>query len=155
MRFLLFSAAMAVLLAGCGKKAPSIERHAVQPVEGQVIWKQKPLAGAYVTFYPRGWQEHAFSSNPSATTDSDGRYRLGTYKKDDGAPAGKYTITVTCPDRSPSAPKMYPPNILPKEYSTPETSGLEVEIVEGTNVVPPVDLGGKPDAAENERQGAK
>lgn len=142
---------VALVLVSCSKKGPAIERHSVQPVEGQVIWKQKPLAGAYVTFHPQGWEEHSFTTNPAATTGADGRYRLGTYAKGDGAPAGKYVITVTSPDRSPGAPKMYPPNILPKQYSDPKTSGLEVVIVEGTNVVPALDLGGKPDDKENEK----
>jgi hypothetical protein len=155
MRLAFYVAIAALMVVGCGKKGPSIQRHAVQPVEGQVIWKQTPLAGAYVTFHPRGWEEHAFSNNPAATTGPDGRYRLGTYSKDDGAPAGKYVITVTCPDHSPTAPKMYPPNILPKQYSSPDTSGLEVEIVEGANVVPPLDLGGKPDAEGGKKSGAK
>jgi hypothetical protein len=47
------------------------------------------------------------------------------------------------------------PNILPKQLSLAKTSGLEVEIVEGENVLPPLDLGGKPDPEEKGKQGTR
>jgi hypothetical protein len=134
-----------VLLAGCGPKIASFDRHAVQPVEGQVIWQGQPLAGALVTFHPKGWRTDPGTSAPSAETGPDGRYQLTTYKTGDGAPAGNYAITVVL--RKPRASRsgsMFGPNQLPKQYESPETSGLEVEIVSGANTVPVLDLGGKP-----------
>ena len=87
MRFTFCGIAVAALaMAGCGKKGPVIERHEVCPVEGQVIWKKKPLPGALVTFQPKGWKLHDFTTYPAATTEEDGSYRLNTYGKGDGAP---------------------------------------------------------------------
>ena len=144
-------AVTALAAAGCGQKGPVIEKHEVYPVEGQVIWKKKPLAGAYVTFHPKGWKLHDSAPYPAAVTGEDGMYRLDTYGKGDGAPAGKYAITVTAPDRT--VKTMSPPNLLPKEFSSPDTSGLEVEVANGANNVPPIDLGGTPD--EGAEAGAK
>jgi hypothetical protein len=141
----------AMALAGCSKKGPVIVKHEVYPVEGRVIWKGKPLGGANITFHPRGWETHDFTAHPAAITDPDGHYRLSTYGKGDGAPAGKYAVTVTAPDRSPKAPKMYAPNILPKEFASPDTSGLETEVVQGNNEVPALDLGGEPEKDSTEK----
>jgi hypothetical protein len=147
MKYLFLSTTMAVLLAGCGPKIATFERHSVYPVEGTVIWKQKPLVGARLEFHPLGWTLRAFTHAPVAVTGKDGRFHVSTYGGDDGAPVGKYTITIVCND---GLPGMSRPNILPARYTLVETSGLEVEIVEGANVLPPLDLGGKSDPEKKE-----
>ena len=76
----------AITASGCGPRAPVIEKHYVNPVEGQVIWKGKPLGNAKVTFNPNGWKLHAFTTLPVGFTEPDGTYRLDTYKHGDGAP---------------------------------------------------------------------
>jgi hypothetical protein len=152
--FVCLAALAALVLSGCGQKKLQVERHAVYPVEGEVIWKEKPLAGAHLEFYPLGWSLYSFTHTPMAVTGKDGRYRVGTYDKEDGAPAGKYAITITCLD--PKVIGMYSTsNILPKQYGDPKTSGLEVEIVEGTNALPPLRLtekAEKSDKADSAKQ---
>jgi len=153
MRFLFCTAAVAALTrAGCSKKGPHIEKYEVYPVEGQVIWKGKPLAEARLEFFPKGWSLRPYSHTPVAVTGPDGRFQLSSYGGGDGAPAGKYIITVVCRDPTIKGKQMYSTaNILPKQYSQSATSGLEVEVVEGKNVVPPLDLGGKPDAPSDKK----
>ena len=58
----------AITASGCGPRAPVIEKHYVNPVEGQVIWKGKPLGNAKVTFNPNGWKLHAFTTLPVGFT---------------------------------------------------------------------------------------
>jgi hypothetical protein len=142
MKFFVFSAVIAILLTGCGQKPLHVERHAVYPVEGTVIWKKKPLAKAHLEFVPLGWKLLPFTHAPATFTDKDGHYKLDTYASGDGAPAGKYTVTIWADDGKPG---MGRPNILPPQYASAKTSGLEVEIVEGANALPPLDLGGQPD----------
>ena len=55
----------------------------------------------------------------------------------------------------PTKATMTPVNILPPQYARPDTSGLEVEIVEGDNNVPPIDLGGTPDAPKAAKDGTR
>jgi hypothetical protein len=145
----------ALMLAGCGKHDDA-KPHAVYPAEGQVIWKGKPLADAHVTFFPQDWKPDKKNNYPSALTAADGRFHLTTHKRDDGAPAGKYTILVTYHKMVPVGPGAMPgPNVLPKKYEHAETSDLEVELAAGSNVVPPIDLGGKPDEAKEDAQPSK
>jgi hypothetical protein len=138
----------ALVLVGCGRKTVHVERHEVFPVEGSVIWKGKPLAEARIEFFPNGWKLKPFSGAPIAKTGPDGRFRVSSYNDGDGAPAGKYILTVVCQDpEAKKQKKMFSTaNILPKQYADPKTSGLEVEIGEGANVIPPLDLGGESDA---------
>ena len=139
MRLLFCSAVCSLLLAGCGEKAPPTL--SVYPVEGQVIWNGKPLSGARVTFYPKDWKTDKSNNYPTAITEAEGRYRLTTHNTGDGAPGGKYTALVIYNKLVPvGAGAMPGRNVLPKKYERPETSDLHVEVVSGTNVVPPFDL---------------
>jgi hypothetical protein len=149
-----FCAGIVVLmLAGCGQKQAHFKQHAVQPVEGQVIWKGKPLADATVTFHPNGWKVDPGTAAPRAQTGDDGHFHLTTYETGDGAPEGKYTVTVLYRKHAVQRNgSMFGPNLLPEQYSSPATSGLEVEIAAGTNVVPPLDLGAEPESAANGAQ---
>jgi hypothetical protein len=81
MRFLGCAALTVLVLAGCGQKMVSYESRTLQPVEGQVIWKKKPLVGGVVTFHPVNWKLDPGTTAPSGETGPDGRFKLGTYKK--------------------------------------------------------------------------
>jgi hypothetical protein len=88
---LFYSLKLLVLLsAGCSR-TPA-DRLTVFPVEGQVLWEGRPLVGALVIFHPQGGGPKA--PRPTGYADKDGRFRLTTYTKQDGAPAGPYSVTV-------------------------------------------------------------
>jgi hypothetical protein len=156
MRFLFYVAVAAVTLAGCGQqytKQAHFEVRAVHPVEGQVNWNGEPFPGATVTFHPQGWKVDPGTREPSGDTGADGRFKLTTYQDGDGAPEGPYVVTVLY--RKVVFPRdgnAYGPNLLPKEYESPETSGLKVEVVQGANVVPPLDLRGEFQSAPKAKQ---
>jgi hypothetical protein len=141
MRFFFCAAVAALTLTGCGAKVAHFASRAVSPVEGQFIWKGKPLEGASVVFYPVGWSLDPGTSNPAGLTGHDGRFKLTTYKTDDGAPPGKYAVTVV--KRVPGKSSMFGPNPLPKKYSSPNTTTWQVEIEEGKNVIPPFEVKGE------------
>jgi hypothetical protein len=143
MKFLFFSAAMALLLAGCGQKVAHFDVRTLFPVEGQFTWNGKPVEGATVVFTPASWRLDPGTSNPAGLTGPDGRFKLTTYTKDDGAPAGKYRITVV--KKVPSTKGgMFAPNPLPEKYAGLNTTPLEVEVQEGKNELPAIELVGKP-----------
>ncbi len=107
------------LMAGCsGPKKPELA-----PVTGVVTWRGEPVAGAEVMFMPAGGRPAA------GTTDSEGRFRLSTVVKDDGALIGHHKITIS--KRMPINDKPYAPeqNEIPGHYATLATSGLEADVV--------------------------
>jgi hypothetical protein len=79
-------AALALLAAlaagGCGGKTAK--------VQGVVTLDGKPLPGATVTFIPAG------SGRPAGgRSESDGSFRLTTFRPEDGALPGEYKVIVT------------------------------------------------------------
>lgn len=78
--------AMALGALGCGGSAGK-----PVPVSGVLLEEGKPLADARVTFNPvESGGRMAFG-----LTDSEGRFRLTTFRHNDGALPGRYKITVT------------------------------------------------------------
>jgi hypothetical protein len=128
----LVMAAMAMTMAGCGKRHG--DRSTLYPAEGQVLWNSKPLGGAQVVFYPTGLADEKFTPS-RAQTNFDGRFSLGTYATADGAPEGEYAVTVVC---YPMRPKDggAGPNVLPKKYASPKTTDLRVKIASDTSTLP-------------------
>src|SRR5262245_20836831 len=84
--------ALALLsLVGCGGRGP-------YPVEGKIVVKGnafpvKNLEGYLVMFQSE--TEPVVSAN--GTVQADGTFRMGMYKMDDGAVAGKHRVALTPP----------------------------------------------------------
>ena len=79
--------ALAVLAtcAGCGDGRPSLF-----PVHGAVVFSSgEPVRQATIELVPEGP-----SPSPRGKTDVDGRFTIGTYGPEDGAPAGEYRVVV-------------------------------------------------------------
>jgi len=111
----------ALIALGCG----SAERHVpVYPVKGSVKVNGKPAAKAAVTFHPLSGDAKAPS--PTGEVAEDGTFVLGTYSANDGAPAGKYAVTVRWPTgSSPIGGDADEEDKLGRRYSDPTTSGLK------------------------------
>jgi hypothetical protein len=75
--------------AGCGKGS-------LTKMEGTVTLDDKPLSGALIQFVP----EDGTGSPATATTGTDGSFRLTTRSTGDGALPGDYRVMVTMPDES-------------------------------------------------------
>jgi hypothetical protein len=125
--------ALAGLASGCGRAEP--EQVAVHPVSGQVIFQGKPAEGAFVVFHSKTDRDKF--PPPSAQVDKHGNFQLGTYTHKDGAPAGEYAVTVVLRKPVPKDGELVPgPNLIPTQYSKPNTTRLNVRIAEGANSVP-------------------
>jgi hypothetical protein len=126
------------LTSGCGKQKQPWET--VYPAAGKIQYKGEPLWGAQVTLVPVDEKIPA-SVRPTATTDWDGTFQLGTYSLADGAPAGDYKVVVlhypvVGPKESPSAG----PNDLPRKYATAKTSDLNVTVSEVATKFPLLEI---------------
>lgn len=122
-------------VSGCGgSNLP--ERY---PVEGQVLREKKPLAEAIVTFHPTGPATYALAK-PVGYTDSNGRFRLSTINRDDGAVPGEYAITVElrAPVQVGEEIMRNGPNQLPARYAQPDQSGFRYRVVPRPNRVDPL-----------------
>ena len=140
---LLAAAVLGLVAAGCGGdgKLPRA------PVSGRVTYKGKPVVGAAVSFLPEtpGWRAGV------GKTDDQGRYVLGTYDPDDGAPVGTCKVALSL--RGPAKPlkpglgaaaaeelmEMGPP-LIPIRYFDPDKSGLVFTIEKGKDNVFDIDL---------------
>lgn len=137
---------------GCAKKS----RLGVAPVHGSVTYKGQGVPNAIVIFFPiEETAEVVKKIRPFAYADGDGSFDLKTYVKGDGAPPGKYRVSIVAvagasaapsghdsPQGASSGPKTavaIPPEVV-KKYGNVETAGLQVTVQEGENKLAPFTL---------------
>jgi hypothetical protein len=129
---------VAAAVAGCGDAHP--DRLQTYPATGQVLWEGRPLAGAIVALHPQDSADLQLLP-ARAETDADGKFCLGTYDSEDGAPAGQYRVTVLWYSLLKNGESYEPgPNVVPARYSDPDETQLTVQISTGENQIPPLDL---------------
>src|SRR5262245_25758246 len=136
------SASVALFLAlGCGG---GVERPKMGKVSGKVVVKGQPLTKRLVTFVPG---VGAATDAATATTNSDGTYRLTTFDDGDGAIVGDHNVTVMSkeddplakgegmptPDQIAKAKK--PKSLIPEKYAELGKSGLRFSVKEGSNTI--------------------
>ncbi|MGO8748111.1 MAG: hypothetical protein ACLQNE_19225 [Thermoguttaceae bacterium] len=122
--------------ASCGRggHAPAY------PVTGKVLFKGKPAEGAQVTFIGLD-EKDPKSPKPGAQVKKNGVFRLSTFLSYDGAPAGRYAVTVVY--RSPLRKvndENTGPDLLRGRYADAKTTPLKAEIKTGNNELEPFDL---------------
>jgi hypothetical protein len=132
---MLISAALLAMLAaaGCGKAKP-----ATAPVAGTVLHDGKPLADAAVLFEPLAGGVPARGS-----TDSDGRFTLSTFDRNDGALVGRHRVAISKVttanvavdefglEAAPPPAGLEQKSLLRRRYADPATSGLEAAVESG------------------------
>jgi hypothetical protein len=85
----------AAAAAGCGEPAAETGPVEVVPVTGQVIYDGKPAAGVRVTLVPMDAPNlPRIPQYANGVTDAEGKFKLTTYAKDDGAPEGGYQVVL-------------------------------------------------------------
>ena len=142
----LFVCSLSFLPAGCGRDAGSL----VYPVSGSVYFDGKPAEGVRVIFHPEiAAVPGKPVLRPSGETGADGGFYLTSREPKDGAPIGKYQVTLTWRKAAGSAGPQGMGGGETREsgadqfggrYAEPTTSGLEFEVREGENTVPRFDL---------------
>jgi len=124
------------LLVGCGPELPK-----TVPVSGVIVYRNKPVSGAQVTFLREG--ERPGRGN----TDDQGRFELSTYYSADydalkGAVPGEYKVKVTKleflvkPEDKNFAQFLartggkIPKPVIPGRYGDPNTTDLTASVTE-------------------------
>jgi 3',5'-cyclic AMP phosphodiesterase CpdA len=105
------------------------------PVTGTVTFNGKPLGGVTVTFHRYNKDTEKYVNTADGLTDADGRYKLSTYTKFDGCPAGEFAVTVVKTGRG-----YYDGDAdekrkvtVPAAYGTAAKSEIKVTVKEGAN----------------------
>ena len=102
------------------------------PVQGEVYVDAQPAEGALVVLHPLN-ENHTNGTPPRGFVDKNARYQLSTRSQHDGAPAGKYAVTVLWRRQS---DEDEPGELLvPRHYLDPKESGLHATIVAGNNTL--------------------
>jgi hypothetical protein len=130
-------------LTGCGKSGPApIEKQKTVPVSGVLTYKGKPVPNASVIFQSIDGKVSSWG-----TTDAAGTFTLTTYASQDGAPPGKYKVTVSA-----GGPKEIEPGVLadeppggfkspvPVKYASPSTTDVLKDVSESGNNQLTIDL---------------
>lgn len=143
-RLLHLAALACCLLASCSRRSP-VERVETVPVRGSAFYEGEPTVGAVVYLHPQHPSLDQAVPKPHAIVDAQGDFEVSTYELGDGAPVGRYVITVSwrvvedaedlkAEDRDEA------PERLPRRYLNPATSGLVVEINHDTRELEPLRL---------------
>jgi hypothetical protein len=114
-----------VLAAGLLSSCARNTRKPVFPVRGQVYVNGKPAVGAKVFFTPLQTDPDAVA--PYGVVDAEGSFALTTYLTFDGAPEGRYVVTIRWPG-------------LKGLYDNPKSSKLTATVEQTANDLPPFQL---------------
>jgi hypothetical protein len=116
----------------------------LQPVTGSVSFEGQPTPGALVLFLPTDEPESP-DRRIAGVVEEDGSFQMQTTVGEGSRPgveAGEYLVTISWSE--PVNPYDHDsdmgPEKLPEKYQDYKTSNLRVEIVEGTNEIPPFEL---------------
>jgi hypothetical protein len=149
---LLFASALAslVVLSGCSGDG----RLDVAKVRGKVTYKGHGVPQATVLLFridPP--DEMSRKLHPYAYVQPDGSFEIKTYVEGDGAPPGKYRVSIMAPTaggtskkdqpaeaQSASAPGVRVPAAIAAKFANVETAGLEIDVNAGENNLPPFEL---------------
>jgi hypothetical protein len=127
-------AAGLALVAGCGDGKP-----APYPVSGKVLVKGKGADGAIVRLWPVD-ADGPDAVRPLGYVQPDGTLQLTTHRENDGAPAGRYKVTVEWRPKKKNSTEPDGPDRLNGRYADPKASKIEVTVNRGETTLDPIDL---------------
>jgi hypothetical protein len=122
-------------LAGCGGSG----QPACFSVKGRVLFEKAPIAEAQVALHPVG---QTLTVKPVGVTDGQGYFTLSTFGTNDGAPPGRYIVTVTWKQLIQTGEEKTRSgrNQLPAHYGDPRQSTIRCEIKPSANELPTFEL---------------
>jgi hypothetical protein len=116
------------------------ESKPVYPARGKVFYKGKPAEWARVTLVPLN-DADSTKPKPGGQVGNNGEFRLSTYASYDGAPPGRYAVTVVYPSpEKKDNDENAGPDLLRGRYADPKKTPLKAEIKEETNELGPYEL---------------
>jgi hypothetical protein len=123
----------ALAVTGCGGGKP-----VAYTVKGRVVdGKNNPAYNALVIFHPADPGQLPAGVLPQGRVDKAGDFVLATYDKDDGAPPGKYAVTVFWQRPQTSPFDGDGPDILGGRYNNPREPKFSFTVeAKAGNVVP-------------------
>jgi hypothetical protein len=111
-----------------------------------VKFKGQPATGAFLVFHPVG-QAVTGEERPTAKVQEDGSFVLtshGAKSGGEGAPAGEYAVTVQWYKLVTEGKDVKAgPNVIPAQYSKPETTPLKVAVEAKENQLRPFEIAAK------------
>lgn len=128
---------------GCGKEQKGGDRLEVFPVSGEVFVDGDPAQGAMVFMHPDTPHQIPEGARPVSSTaqvDENGKFEIATYGAADGAPAGKYKVTIIWEQAVGISGRPDGPDKLRGRYSNPQESKIEVEVAAGPVTIPRIEL---------------
>ena len=134
--YLLYVAASFLLAGGCGGNTPSAAP-VVYPTKGKVFLGSSPVRLGRIHLEPVVLGE----GTPCwGDIGEDGSFVIRTVVDGDGAAPGRYQVWIEPYSFAINGLAKVQPTKIPFRYTEPATSGLSVEIQEGENVLPPLEL---------------
>ena len=129
-----FALAAPWMLAGCGE-APEAKVPVI-PVQGTLTVEGEKVEGARITLHPQG---HPIPEGRVAAgqTKADGTFEVSIYDEPKGIPAGEYVGTVVWYKPVDGSTG---PNVIPKSYTSPDTSPIKVSVKDSAVTLPPIDV---------------
>ncbi|MBA2116545.1 carboxypeptidase-like regulatory domain-containing protein [Bremerella alba] len=126
---------LAAASLGCNSGEPTLVpgRSRTIPVQGKITLDGTPIEGATVMFFSEKLMITSYGK-----TNATGEYALTTYEPGDGAPAGRYQVSVKKseqkivePSNHPTLPpKAQTSQLLPSQYSDFGSSQLQAVVAE-------------------------
>jgi predicted phosphodiesterase len=114
---------------------PEKNRKKTHRAGGKVFLDGKPVPNATIVLWSQNTKTKRYSRVADGLSESDGSYRLSTYKAFDGAPEGDYTLTAVRHEPQFDETGRRTPNRLPERYAQPETSPLKGTVRSGKNTL--------------------
>ena len=131
----ILAVATTAVTLGCGGDG----RPRLVKVTGTVLLDGQPLEGAQVAFQPVTEEKDKFQRPSAGYTDASGKFVLGTYARDDGAPIGKFRVGILKREVVGKLPDNYNSEmeastnltykwVTPRDLADPAGSGLTAEV---------------------------
>ena|SRR5258708_822323 len=113
-----------LLLAGCsgGKQA----------VHGKLVYADNEQPVSELDGFDVTFTSEQLGVSARGTIQKDGTFQLGTDKDKDGAPPGKYIVTLTQPFRQPDRPYVGD-RVVDEAYEDPSRTDLHADVTSGKN----------------------
>jgi hypothetical protein len=141
LRLVLALVGIAAFTGGCSS-ASGPAKKVCYPVKGQLLVQGKPAEGALLIFQPKENANPAewTAGYPHAMTGAEGKFEVGTYADNDGAPAGDYVVLASWSTPNPQNEEASGPDKLGGRYADPATSKLTAKVEAKPTELPPINL---------------